>query len=602
MKTELRVNVLGALVMTALLFGVAAAPESPLADAAMQGDAEAVRELLDRGADVNAPQGDGMTALHWAAYRGDVGVAELLMRAGADVKTQTRIGSYTPLHLASQAASAPLVEMLVEAGGDVHARTTNSGATVLHLAATAGSRDAVATLLERGAEVDVREPAWGQTPLMFAAAANRAEVVEELLAGGADPAITTTVIDVPRREMAEARANDRLTEILKAIEDEGRDPTSAEVQQAVQAKREVQRTTSDREFTPEVDENGYPPGTRDYEQLVGSWGGLTALMHAIRQGHSEAAMALIDGGADIDQVSAGDHTSPLLMATINGQYDLALHLIERGADPTLESDAGAGPLYTTINTQWHARSRYPQPQEHEGQTASYLDVMKALLEAGADPDVRLEKHLWYMEFTFAQWAVDTGGSTPFWRAAHALDVPAMKLLLAYGADWTIPTRKPGNAPSYGARNDKLEDQSGLPDVPIGGLGVTPFHASSGFASTSAGRAANHQRTVPDGWLPAVKFFLEELGADVNEADFMGFTPLHHAAGRGNLELAQYLLSKGANPLAMGRSGHTTVDFANAPETGLTPFPDVIELLESVGARKNLTCGGTVENSGRGIYC
>ena len=116
---------------------------------------------------------------------------------------------------------------------------------------------------------------------------------------------------------------------------------------------------------------------------VSSKGGMTALLHAARQGHLEAVRALLDGGAPIDQVGSGDATSPLLMAVINGEFDLAMFLIERGANPNLAAGGnGATPLWAAVNTQWQPRTRYPQPQEMEQQKATYLDVMKALLAQG----------------------------------------------------------------------------------------------------------------------------------------------------------------------------------------------------------------------------
>jgi ankyrin repeat protein len=117
---------------------------------------------------------------------------------------------------------------------------------------------------------------------------------------------------------------------------------------------------------------------------VGTQGGLTALLHAARQGHRHAVFALLAGGADINKVS-GDHTSPLLIATMNGHFDLALELIERGANPNIASDGGAAPLFAAINLQWASRARYPQPRAHDQQVATYLDVMKALLAASWAP-------------------------------------------------------------------------------------------------------------------------------------------------------------------------------------------------------------------------
>ena len=93
MMRTLRPTALGAMTLSALLH---ASPSAPVADAAMQGNKDAVRSLLKQAADVNAAQGDGMTALHWAAMKNDADLAQTLLFAGANVRATTRIGSYTP--------------------------------------------------------------------------------------------------------------------------------------------------------------------------------------------------------------------------------------------------------------------------------------------------------------------------------------------------------------------------------------------------------------------------------------------------------------------------------------------------------------------------
>ena len=198
------------------------------------------------------------------------------------------------------------------------------------------------------------------------------------------------------------------------------------------------------------------------------------------------------------------------MATLNGHFDLARALFERGADITLASDAGATPLYGVLNTQWIPKSRHPQPTDHTQQQTTYLDLMELLLEAGADPNVRLHKTLWYTEFGRSFLSVDRMGATPFWRAAFALDVPAMRLLVAHGADPHIPTV---NAPRRFRRGGRA-DMSGLAPVPIGGPGSWPIHAASGI-TYGEGFAANVHRHVPEAWVPAVRYLVEELGSDVN---------------------------------------------------------------------------------------
>jgi ankyrin repeat protein len=177
--------------------------------------------------------------------------------------------------------------------------------------------------------------------------------------------------------------------------------------------------------------------------------------------------------------------------------------------------------------------------------------------------------------------VDFSGATPFWRAAYALDVAAMRLLVKYGADPHIPTM------SYGAAR-RPNDLSGLPATPPGGPHVPPFHAASGVGYGTS-RVAQQHRHVPDGWMAAAKYFLEELGVDVNMRDAEGFTALHHAAARGDNAMILYLVSRGADVMAVNRAGQTTVDMANSPEQRTQPFPETIKLLESMGAKNNNNC-------------
>ena len=188
MRNTLRVNVTAALALTGVLWAMA--PDSPVADAAMRSDVESVRSLLKHGADVNAAQGDGMTALHWAAVNGDVETAEILIYAGAGVDAQTRLGSYTPLHLASREGHAEVLKSLLAAGVDVNALTSTGGVAALHFSAAAGDVEAIKALVKHGAELDKAESVWGHTPLIFAAAKNRAEAVTVLLHSGADPVVS----------------------------------------------------------------------------------------------------------------------------------------------------------------------------------------------------------------------------------------------------------------------------------------------------------------------------------------------------------------------------------------------------------------------------
>jgi ankyrin repeat protein len=633
------VLLLGAVVLSAASPAVFA-PDSPVADAAMKRDGEKLRALLKQGADVNAAQGDGMTALHWAALHGDVEEARMLIYAGARLESITRNGNYTPLHLAARNGRATTIKALLDAGANVNAKTTSGGATPLHYAAAHGSTDAISALLAKKAPVDAPEGAWGQTPLMWAAAYDRVPALKLLLASGADIKAVSKVEDVPARERsdrASQQARNRRVAALKAAEQPPRPAGAApgpgaQSENAVRGQREGapamprdsaaargearsnvararrdttatsdsargaaaaraiasgQQQPSDSQPRRESNDRGL-----SYADLVGNKGGLTPLLFAVRQGNAASVTALIAAGADVNQVSTGDHTSPLLMATVNGHFDIAKQLLEKGANPKLASDANATPLYATINVHWAAKSLYPQPTAQTQQQTTHLELMEMLLEAGADPNARLSKHLWYMSYNFDLLGVNTIGASPFWRAAYGLDIPAMKLLKKYGADHTLPTLKPAGrqrgADAPVEEDGDTKDPSGLPAVPVGGPGVFPIHAASGVGY-GEGYAANSHRHAPDAWIPAVKYLVEELGADVNSRDHNGYTPMHHAAARGDNELIEYLVGKGADVMVVSRRGQTTVDMANGPVQRIPPFLETIALLEKKGAKNNHKC-------------
>ncbi len=583
---------LSVLCLSTLLWA-AVPPESPVADAAMRADLDKVRTLLKGGADVNVAQGDGMTALHWSAENRSVEMAAMLIYAGANVESVTRIGGYTPLHLASRSGSAAIVQELLEAGADPTVASSAGGATPLHFAASASSKGSAISLIDHGAEIDARESAWGQTPLMFAASLGRTEIVELLLNRGADVSVTTSSVYLPALQDADRAARQRRDKVLDGFRaqnvsgSESWRPSPTEVQAAMESSRVDPEESADPE---EEGEDAYNeqigvPGGNSYADLVGTMGGTTALIHAVREGHFETAEVLLDHGADINQPSAGDKTTPLLSATINGYFDLALELLKRGADPRLASTAGTTPLFSAINTRWAPKARYPQQEAHKQQQATHLEVMEALLRSGANPNARLTKHLWFMEYTFSHLGIDTSGATPFWRATHALDVPAMKLLVEYGADPGIPTTKGQDRRS---RRGGGEDPSGLPPVPFGGPAVHPIHVAAGHGY-GTGYAGYSHRHAPDAWLTTLKYLVEEHGADVNVRDHNGYSPVHNAASRGDIDMIRYLVDKGADVMVVSRRGQTTVDMANGPQQRIQPFPEAMSLLESLGAKNNHNC-------------
>ena len=615
MKNERRRNVLGTLCVAVLLSG-SVALDSPVADAAMRGDFEMVRSLLQQGSDVNAAQGDGMTALHWAAERGTVDLAQMLIYAGGSVDAVTRIGAYTPLHLASKAGNAGMIRALIDAGSDPAQGTASAEATPLHFAAASGNAEAISALLDYGVEVDARETKAGQTPLIFAASLGRVDAIKALVEGGADLAVTTEVVDMVALEASRPGrrrgSSNRAAAAQPQSAQVAQEPSKEEDDECADGNRgsvvsvEVGGSTvyscddvtstedtpekgeeSGEEKAEESDEEKEEPRPLSNGELVGKVGGMTALLHAVRQGHADAAFALVDAGADIDQPNA-EGTTPLMIAVINGRFDLAMQLLKRGADPTLANEAGGTPLYATIDQQWIPKPTYAQPNVHLQQNVSYLELMEALLEAGADPNIRLEKKLWFTTYGGGNLKVNMTGATTFWRAAYSTDVVAMRMLIAYGADPSVATIRMPDRRRPAWDGDPKADGSGLPVVPLGGPGVYPIHAASGVGY-GQGFAANDHRHVPYGWVPSVKYLVDELGLDVNARDFQGYTALHHAASRGDVEMILYLVEKGADVTVVSREGQTTADMANGPYQRTQPYPEAIALLESLGSENNHNC-------------
>jgi ankyrin repeat protein len=446
-----------AVLALSLAISIGAQNQAPIANAAQNGDRDTVKALLKKGVDVNEAQGDGTTALHWAAIKGDAEMTRMLLVAGANVRATTRLGSYTALYLAAK-------------GG-------------------------------------------------------YSDVVAALLAGGADPKAVTS--------------------------------------------------------------NGATRGYR-YNELISSQGGMTALHFAARQGYTDVVKAMAEAGVDLNQPNKGDHTSPLLIAIINGHFDLATYMIQKGADVNRAAFNGVTPLFAVLNIQWAPKSLYPSPKAYQQQTTTYLELMKTILDKGADVNARLSRKVWYQAFNSDFAGVDETGATPFWRASYANDVAAMKLLVSYGADPNLPTMKPAGRPFTGEGIRQIQDTSGIPPLPYGGPAVYPIHAATGVGY-GEGFAANSHRYAPTGFLPAIKYLVEELGADVNAVDHEGNTPVHLCASRGDNACINYLVSKGADVKRVNREGNTTVDLANGPVQRTQPYPDTIKLLESLGAKNNHRC-------------
>ena len=608
-----------ALVLALAVLGAGGQGNSPVADAAERGDLEVVRTLLRDGADVNTAQSDGRTALHWAAIRNDIEIARTLLYAGATVRATTRLGGYTPLHLASRAGSAEVAGLMLEAGADPNV-FTSTGVTAMHFAADADAPAVVALLAAHGADVDARDTFSERTPLMFAAVRGAGDALGALLEAGADPALTTALKDYPALSeayRAEQRQRARVRAAAEEPEEEEEEEQRAQAQQRqtppaqpraparpAPAGANPATPPADSAAATPPDSTPKPPAEPPVKALssieqIGKQGGFTALHYAAREGHRSIAAMLADAGADLDQPTGGDQSPPMLVAVINGNYDLARDLLERGADPNLLSDDGAGPLFATLNIEWSLRTWYPQPQAFRQQETHYLDFMRMLLDAGADPNQRTSTHIWYAAYNAGRMGVDFTGATPFWRAAYAVDVDAMRLLVEYGADpnmWTIklPSRRSFGPNIPAQQQEEQTDPSGLPPVPDGGPAIHPLHAASGVGFGTS-RVAQQHRSVPDGWLPAVRYLVNELGIDPDLRDKDGYNAIHHAAARGDNATILFLVSRGADVTAISRRGQTTADLANSPEQRAQPHPATVALLEKLGSDNNhqcRSCGGS----------
>jgi ankyrin repeat protein len=547
----------------------------------MQGNKDLVRSLLREGADVDGAQGDGSTALHWAALHDDLELVKMLLAAGANMKVTTRDGSLTPLFMACTNGNAAVIEALLKSGADPGAVNAN-GTTALMTAAASGSLDAVRMLLDHGADVKAREAAHGQTVLMFAAALNRAVVVKLLLARGADANVTSKITKVERvrfdqdGNIVEERpsaaggrggrggvAAEAQNSAAQDKADEAADAASAsEAARAANAAARADLDVLARALRfQSVEYLLAKPKARAGDvaarapRRVGAefMGGMTALLYAAREGHMESARALVESGGDLNVVN-GDKFSPLVMAITNGHYDLAKYLLEHGADPNLATRTGLTALYAVIDVQWAPRAWFPQPNVEQERTG-YLDLMKALLEHGAKVNARLGEKLWFRSFTNDYTWVDPAGATPFWRAAQSSDTAAMKLLVEHGADPKVATTS----------------------------GDTPLMAAAGI-----GWAANWSVNAPTPMVDAVKYCVE-VGNNVNAADNRGYTALHGAAYLGNNDMVNYLVSKGAKVDVKSKAGDTVADMANGPTRFGQPHPDTVALLEKLGAANSQNC-------------
>ena len=371
------------LCLAALLVGatVARAATVDVADAAMRGDRDGVRAAIAKRADVNLPQADGTTALHWAVDRDDLEMVDALIRAGAKVTARTREG-VLPLQLAAINGRAPMVDRLLKAGADVNAPLTPAGDTAVMMAARTGDTGAIRVLLEAGANVNAKESWGGTTALMWAVSENHPDAARLLLGAGAD---------VNARSNYVAAANGRGFE--------GRTPVAS-------------RTD------PKV------------EEFASGW--LTPLMLAAREGNVEMSRILADAGADVNAV-AGDGKTALALSIFNGNYDVASLLVDRKADVNKADAQRFTPLFWAVDR----RNMETAPNFPWMVTADPMPLIRKLLDGGANPNALVNNT---PRARMREGSPRIVFATALMRAAFAADLELVKLLLARGADPMVISR------------------------------------------------------------------------------------------------------------------------------------------------------------------
>jgi ankyrin repeat protein len=506
--------------MSALAVLLAAAnlavAQTEVADAAMRRNDAELRRLVQSGADVNLRQTDGATALHWAAYYGDAGMALLLLEAGADASAANREGS-TPMWLAASQGNAAMISALLEGGADANEQLP-LGRRPLMLAARSGHVDAVRALLDHRAEVNAKEDARGTTALMQAADQGHADVIALLIERGADVAAKSAPVLRDGRTAALGKSEDPRESVRRqiiAILCDQKSPDLSKLEELIRENGEdavlanaVGQSAGANPCNVKRDGLGFvlagPGRNRGAREADG--GEITPLVYAARTGSIESARVLLAAGAAVNQTTRYGW-SPLLAATQNRNYELAKFLIEHGADVNLANKGGWTPLYLATDNRNIEGGDYPTPTPD----MDHLEYIKLLLDAGADPNARMTESTETRTVFTNQW-LDEAGATAFLRASQSGDVELMRLLLERGADPHIYTQ----------------------------LGVTPLAVAAGIGWVEGvTREWSTEQTAE-----AVKMLLG-LGIDPNHQAETGRVALHGAAHKGATEVVRLLVAAGA---------------------------------------------------------
>jgi ankyrin repeat protein len=344
--------------------GLTAAADQRLVDAVKHKNVAAVRTLLKQGVDVNVPQGDGATALHWAVHLDDFGTVDLLIRSGARVDAADDTGA-TPLYLACLNRNDAMVNRLLAAGANANAALFN-GETALMTCALTGIGAAVEALLAHGANVNAKEPAHQQTALMWAAAQRHSQVVAALIAHGADVRARSRVYTQTVTSEVTQRAGRE--ELNYTVPRGGSTPLlfAARVGDAESAKLLV-------EAGADVDD-ALPNGA-------------TALVEAAHSGHDGVGILLLEKGATPNAAAAG--YTALHAAVLRGRLELVNALLAHGANPNLPITKGTPVRRNSEDFELPATLIGATPYLLAAKFLE-VDIMQALATAGADPQLPMK--------------------------------------------------------------------------------------------------------------------------------------------------------------------------------------------------------------------
>ncbi|MBN4054036.1 ankyrin repeat domain-containing protein [Haliea sp. AH-315-K21] len=435
---------------------------------ASRGETQAVLTALDAETPINVAQADGTSLLHWAVYYDDLSLVNALLELGADARLRNNYAA-SPLSQAAITGNPEIIEALLGAGADANERFADGQTAIMVLART-NNLDAALVLLNRGADVNIVEQFRGQTALMWAAAQKQPEMLQLLLDHGAEPDTRSNLNNWQRQVTAEPRMK----------------------------------------FMPV--------------------GGLTPLLYAAREGCLLCIQSLLAAGANI-QMSDPEGISPLIMASLNANWDSARLLLDAGAYVNKWDIYGRSSLYATVD--YNTIPHGGRSDRISGDLTSSLEFVELLLEAGANPNLQLKLFPPYRNLS-ADRGFDRllkAGVSPLFRAARGADIEVVDLLLEYGALADLPNEN----------------------------NVSPLMVTAGYA-TNPTDTRGRFRTEREA-LVVAGMLLESVNVDVNHQDETGATALHGAAQIGWTNMVSLLIEHGSNPLIEDSFGTTALDYA-----------------------------------------